>query len=261
MPGKYFLKSGASGSAIRRKRTSAYSAAVQARRAARRANAAANRTANMRSGGYVDLESKFLDSELTATTLTVNWTSLNPTGTGCTNSISVPAQGDGESDRDGRVYYIQSVHVKGAITTSATESEAAPEGDGYARVILYWDTQSNKAEATATDIMDAGGTDDFLAFRNLQNSKRFIVLKDKIIKIKPMLTNEGAINSFSQAPSYQFFKFNKKFKKPIKVRCTGTTANVSSVSDNNFGIAALVNSQTNIPAAQIQYQARIRFRD
>lgn len=233
-------------------------AQVAARRQSYRAGLrAANRAKNARTSGFVDIENKFLDSELTATALTAGWVSLNPTGTGCTDSISVPAQGDGESERDGRVYHINSVHVKGLITKASDESTGSPLGDCPVRVILYWDTQTNASEAVATDIMDAGGTTDLLAFRNLQNSKRFVVLKDKTMMIRSEHMNEGAVNSFAHSSVQIPFQFNKKFKKPIKVRCAGTTANVSSVQDNNLGIAAITGDAAQ--GYQIQYQARIRF--
>lgn len=218
----------------------------------------APRAPNTRTGGFVDVENKFLDSELTATSIPSTWTSLNPTGTGCNESISVPSQGDGESQRDGRVYYINAIHVKGKITTDAAESQVGPLGPSYVRVILYWDTQTNASQAVATDIMDAGLTDDFLAFRNLQNSKRFVVLKDKVIRVNPQAMNEGSANLFAVANSTAQFSFNKKFKKPIKVRCVGTSADVASASDNNFGIAA-INSNEGGVTRSITYQARVRF--
>lgn len=228
-------------------------------RAAYRNRARPARRSNARTGGFVDVENKFLDSELTLTATTTTWQALNPAGTGCTNSLSVPAQGDGESERDGRVYYIKSLHLRGSVQMTASESDNGPQGPAYTRVVVYWDTQTNAAEATATDIMDAGGTSDSLAFRNLQNSKRFVVLYDKTVKVTPTEMNEGAANLFAQSPAVTFWKFNKNFKKPIKVRCSGTTANVSSVTDNNIGIAFCSFSSDGASLPSIQYQSRIRF--
>lgn len=210
---------------------------------------------NFRIGGFRNIENKFLDSELTATATATTWASLNPTGTGCTDSISVPAQGTGESDRDGRQYTINSIHVRGRLSLAAAEAQAAPLGDEIGRVIIYWDTQTNSTEATATEIMDGGLTEDWLAFRNLQNSKRFIVLYDKTIRLRPALVNEGAADAFAAGPVTIPWKFNKSFKKGIQVTCDNTTANVSSVSDNNIGVAA-VSTSANV---LISYQARIRF--
>lgn len=244
-----------------------YKATPYTARSRARADLAANRAA-YRAGQQAAMrqavapppigpETKFLDSELNSANISETWASLNPIGTGCTDSISVPAQGDGESERDGRVYHIKSVHIRGQVFVTPNESAAAPYSDTFVRVVLYWDTQTNGTEATATDIFDAGGTIDALAFRNLQNSKRFIVLKDKIIRVTPAHLNEGGANLFAHGGVYLPFTMNKKFKKPIKVRCTGTTANVNSVADNNLGIAAINNNAALDPS--LSYQARIRF--
>lgn len=266
---KYFLK-GSDDTAYRRRRTGATYSAIALRRQARyQAARSAQRKSttgsaiamvNKRTGGFEDMENKFLTSEITNTNLTAAWATYNPTGTGCTNSISVPAQGDGESQRDGRVYYINSVHVNGQCYIPPSESQLDPGIVGtltHVRIILYWDTQTNGAQATATDIMDSSGSVDYLAFRNLQNSKRFIVLKDKRVAIRPFFVNEGSANLFATAQNSVVWRMNKKFKKPIKVRCTGTTANVSSISDSNIGVIAIADSVASSPV--IRYQARIRF--
>ncbi len=215
---------------------------------------------NYRTGGFLGIENKFLDTELTAVNLTAAWVSLNPTGTGCTDSISVPSQGDGESDRDGRKYTIDSIMVRGHFRIAASlEDQAVPQGDIACRVIVYWDTQTNSTEATATEIMDAGETIDVLAFRNLQHSKRFRVLFDKMIIMRfNNATTSGAVNTFNVPNRRYRFNFYKKFAKGVNVTCDATTANVSSCSDNNFGIAAVCDNVIGVP--QIEYQTRIRFR-
>ncbi len=212
---------------------------------------------NVRIGGFLDIENKFLDSELTAEAFTASWAAKNPSGTGCTDSISVPAQGNTESSRDGRTYWINSVHVRGHVDVPLAEAQAAPQGGTHvARICLVMDTQTNAAEMTATDVMDAGGTDDTLAFRNLQNSKRFRVLKDKKFVFQFNQGNEGAVNSFYQCAVRKDFEWNHTFKNPIKVTCdAGTTANVSEVTDYNLGLIGVANSTS----LTLEYQARVRF--
>jgi hypothetical protein len=210
------------------------------------------RRSNPRIGGFIGIENKFYDTEVAATNINASWAAINPT---TVNSISVPAQGDGESNRDGKMYAITSLHVKGAVFTGGTEAQAAPEDQHRFRIIIYQDTQTNGSEATASDIMDAGGTDDTLAFRNLQYSKRFKVLYDRTFTTVPQLTSEAS-NVFSAGKAIKNFSFNKRFKTPIKVTCNATGAGVASCVDNNFGIAAIADSASNV---SIQYQARIRF--
>ena len=210
------------------------------------------RRSNPRIGGFIGIENKFYDTEMAATSINASWAVYNPN---TVDSLSVPAQGDGESNRDGKMYAITSIHVRGAIFTGGTEAQGAPEDQHRFRVIIYQDTQTNGAEATASDIMDAGGTDDTLAFRNLQYSKRFKVLYDRTLTTVPQITSEAS-NIFSAGKAIRNFSFNKKFKTPIKVTCNGTGAGVASCVDNNFGIAAIADSASNV---SFQYQARIRF--
>lgn len=223
------------------------------------ARAAAVTLLNTRIAGFAGIENKFLDTELTTTALTASWAAFNPTGTGCTDSLSVPAVGTSESQRIGRMYTIDSVMVRGVLSVIATESVTAPINDFRARVILYWDTQTNSAEAAASLIMDEGGANDILSFRNLQNTKRFIVLFDKTVQFTfQNQVNEGGINLFASGVVERRFSFYKKFKNGIQVQCDATTADVSSCTDNNFGIAAIASATA--VQSNITYSARIRFR-
>ena len=90
--------------------------------ATRRATAAPS---NVRTGGFEGKENKFLDCNLAATAVTGTWATYNPTAGGCVDSLSVPAQGNGESQRDGRVYYINSIHLRGLCKMASTESQVA----------------------------------------------------------------------------------------------------------------------------------------
>lgn len=251
-PQKYFLKPTAGRTAARSRMT--FNTGVKARRASR---IAARSRPNARTGGFVDIENKFLDCEKTATGIASTWTLVNPSS-GCTGAISVPALGDGESERDGRVYHINSIHVNGLIRAPAAETTLAPTGPMKVRILLYWDTQANAAVPAVTDICLGGKDEDILSFRNLSNSKRFIVLKDKTYTVNPTILNEGAVNSFAQSDALTQFKMNKKFKKGIKVRCGGSTANISSCQDNAIGLIAVRDDNASATPT-VEYQSRIRF--
>lgn len=210
-------------------------------------------SAGIRTGGFIDIENKFIDYEANGDAFATTWATMED---GTANCISAVAQGDGESNRDGRVYYIRSVHVRGYVGTGALEAQTGPVGDALVRLALVLDTQTNGAQLTATDVMDGGQNNDWLAFRNLQYSKRFKVLKDTgVLRIPGHDLNEGAVNSFGLAPTFIPFKMNIKFKKPIKVRCSGTTAVVASIVDNSIHVIG-VGSTTN---AFVTYQSRVRF--
>lgn len=214
---------------------------------------------NRRTGGFVGLENKFLDTELTPTNLTTSFVALNPTGTGCTDSLSVPAEGTGQSERNGRNYTIHKIYLHGNFAIGSVESSTSPLADIRCRVVIYIDTQTNNAEANPSNIMDQGGTDNLLAFRNLEEVSRFRVLFDKTLVMRfNNQMNEGAINLFASGLRVAPFNFYHTFKEPIKVQCNATTANVTSCTNSQIGLLAIASTTTNTPT--ITYQCRVRFR-
>jgi len=158
----------------------------------------AARAMNVRTGGFAGIERKFVDATRAQNAFTTAWAQLAPSA-GITNCISAPGIGTGEEQRDGRVFTIRSIHVKGFVTFNVVEAQAAPPADMTWRICVVWDTQSNGAAIAGTSVMDAGATNDVLAFRNLQNSKRFIVLYDSGPRVLKHMaqTNEGAVNTFA----------------------------------------------------------------
>jgi len=198
-------------------------------------------------------EFKFVDFETNGDAFATTWARMED---GTIQSVSGVTQGDGESNRDGRKYLIHSIHIKAKISVNASESQGAPLNDITGRVCLVWDTQTNEAAFTATDVMDGGGNDDTLSFRNLQHSKRFRVLWDKSFKIIRRNVNEGSVNLFATGnETTPIINYNKKFKKPIPVICSGTTNVITSISDNSLHIIGVASSTT----ALLEMQIRIRF--
>lgn len=214
-----------------------------------------SRYQNRRTGGYIGVEKKFFDTELDDTAFTAAWTALEP----ATTNLTAIAQGDGESSRDGREYAIDSIHIRGYVTRDLQESQTAPASDILVRVCLVWDTQTNGAQLTATQVMDGSQTQDVFAFRNLQYTKRFRVLKDLTIKLNvaPAVVNEGAANLFASGYIIRPFKINKVFKNPIRVIMSGTAADIANVTDNSLHIIGV---STNATATSLHYQCRVRFR-
>ncbi len=208
---------------------------------------------NFRTGGFMDIEQKFADFETDGDAFATTWA---PMEDGTILSVSGVGQGDGESNRDGRKYWIHSIHIRATVEASAIEAQTAPLADLKGRLCLVWDTQTNGAQLTATDVMDGGQTDDTLSFRNLQHSKRFRVLWDKKWKLTRNNVAQGAVDLFAANRSVTgIMVFNKSFANPIPVICTGTTNVIASISDNSFHIIGVSNSVT----ALLNYQVRLRF--
>jgi len=208
---------------------------------------------NARTGGFIGLEMKFADIEANADAFATSWATMEDA---TNDSVSGVAQGDGESQRDGRKYNIHSIHIRARINVLTVESGGAPLGDLHGRICLVWDTQTNGSQLTATDVMDGGLTDDTLAFRNLQHTKRFRVLWDRSWKINRKQTNEGAVNLFASGnETTAIMTFNRRFKTPIPVICQATTGVIAAISDNSLHIIGVANSST----ALLNYQVRLRF--
>jgi len=183
---------------------------------------------------------------------------LDPTGSSV-NCISAVAQGDGESERDGRVYYIESIDIYGTCSIPETEGATSPESDDRnVRIAVIWDTQTNNAQLNAEDVFLTTATiGDYHSFRNLQFSKRFKVLKNKRVRIPAAQAqvNEGGANLFANAQVVVPFEIHKTFETPIKVRCSLTTGVVAAITDNSLHICAVTTKQV----TNVGYNARIRF--
>ncbi len=199
-------------------------------------------------------EKKFNDTELTSTALTTSWTTKENATMDC---ISAVAQGTTESTHLGRVYYIHSMHLKGEVVAAVNESQTAPLDDIHIRVAIVLDTQTNKTQMVATDAMDAGQSNDLLAFRNLHGVQRFKYFMDKTFIVVRPNTNEGASNLFANHNVIRPFTWNKRFKTPIKVVTSATTAVVGSIVDNSFHVIAIADRTGSF----INYQVRIRYTD
>lgn len=197
-------------------------------------------------------ERKFLDFELNDEAFTAAWAAKNPTTVNC---ISAVAQGDGESQRDGRVYYITRISVRGEITIAALEGSTNPLADRQARIVIVWDSSTNGTEIVGTEVMDGGQTRDIYSFRNLQEIGRFTILYDKTFTIRQIQTNEGASNLFAGGLALRRFNFNHNFKKPIRVVTTGTGGTVATMSDNSIAVIGVADSAT----IGLSYQARLRY--
>jgi len=203
------------------------------------------------------MELKFVDYEKTGDAFTTSWASgeMNPTTPLC---ISAVAQGDGENQRDGRKYLLHSVHMRGKVQVSTSESGAGPPADVICRLLIVQDTQTNASELNAEDVMLVNATaSSVYSMRNLQEVTRFKILWDKRIRIPVSAAsmNEGAINLFANANVSIPFSFDYNFTTPVGVNCVGTTATVAAISDNSIHVIGVASSAL----VTLEYKTRIRF--
>lgn len=217
---------------------------------------------NPRTGGFLGLELKFLDCAWNAVTIATSTAGADgemPPSSGCTNAISVPGQGDGEQQRDGRKYVIKSAWVSGQVNLGTLVDQAdVSVGRGYFFALVL-DTQTNAAVVVSENVYLNPSTDVVAMLpqplRNLANSKRFRILATQTVLSRDTTVGTDGTNTQSVAsvPSM----VNLSWKGSIEVNCVGTTADVASVSDNSLSILAYAGSTNFTPV--FTGKSRVRF--
>jgi len=188
-------------------------------------------------------ESKFVDM-----TLTLNGLPNSTNGFGWATINQVPV-GDGPSARIGRQIVLSSIQIQYALDIHHTETNVI-----NFRLMVVLDKQCNGAAALATDVMN---TNHILAYRNLDNSDRFVVLYDKTHRYTPSaLASAG--NLRYAGPGIQ--SVYRKCNIPIVYDNTANTGVIATMRSNNILLIGWINGQQ---TALNDFKAigRIRYRD
>lgn len=218
------------------------------------------RRRNLRTAGFLGIEKKFMDTNNSGAGIppdAVAGAEMDNTTMLCLNGI---AQGDGESQRDGRKVTITRIDVHGTVVYRhpSTEDNALPE----VRILLVLDTQTNGAQFNSEDVLVTGG-EAVEGFRNLQHSTRFRVLAETWVKPRgsgdAIAYNSTATDEIVRCTDYRFpFKFGKDLNLSVTYKDTGAT--VASITDNSLHIMA-IKGGGNYGSGQptLAYSSRIRF--
>ncbi len=213
---------------------------------------------NVRTGGFMGLERKFLDCGTTdVIQVPNNWQPLQP-DFGCVECLSCPAVGTGESQHIGRTFNIRAIYLKLLFVLPTNNNNALNFNDTEFRFCLVRDMQTNGATVDAEDVMKARtGEFDINSFRNLEHTSRFIILYDSGVQILRRNNQQsiGTSGNFSTPQASRSFTINKVFKSPIKVRVTGNDAEVASVTDDSIHLIGLSSNVT----LDLAYRCRMRY--
>lgn len=203
---------------------------------------------------------KFIDSSLSATGVDDGWTFLDGHDDSNCNLLLIPA-GDGEGKRSDRHVTVKQIHIAGfvrtALQSSGTESTLFPQQ--YVRLVLLVD-HNCKGDTTinANEIYETGT---FNSFRNLANSTRFTVLKEKIVKISQPAINTGQAGTdvTHVLAGVQYFKMHIKCTVPIQY--TGDSGITSTRAVNNilFLACSTNDNGTYTDRTTVEYRARVRY--
>ena len=178
-------------------------------------------------------EVKFLDQTKSATLVVATNTGaeLDPATTNCLNAVP---QGDDQSSRDGRKYQIRAIHVNGVFYRQNRNGQAEVGDANYVTVALVQDTQTNGAQCQSEEVFTSPGVA-ALPFLNLTNSKRFRVLYRATIVVPPGPASYDGTD-LETGGSAVPFSIHKQCN--IIVNCTGTSGNITDISDNSLHLMA-----------------------
>lgn len=224
---------------------------------------------NWRTGGFLGIELKFLDTAWNGVTINTSTDGagleLQPSTPASINCISVPAQGDGENERDGRKYTLKSAWVSGVVNFTADSSTHNAELTAcfFAMVL---DTQANGATINSEDVYINPGTNGQALIpqplRNLQNSKRFKILATQQVSpagntLQGVIENVGGVGVTADTVPSQQMPVSLNWKGNLVCDSIGTTATVSSASDNAIHVIACCGTTSYSP--QFIGKGRVRF--
>ncbi len=212
-----------------------------------------------RTGGFTGIELKFLDLGLISAAIASPTDAAggedDPTG----DTLNAIAQGDGESNRDGRRCVLKSVYVTGVVTNGFDANSADMDSGHNIFIALVLDTQTNGAQLNSEDVFTNPGADASSCtnvLRNLQFTSRFRVL-DSTVVIPPLRpSGTDGTNTVSIAGYTIPWKLSSNLDLPVNH--TGTTANVSTIQDNSLHIISYI-APNNTTGAVLTYNSRVRF--
>lgn len=193
-------------------------------------------------GASVVGEMKYFDTERTAvavglvTTTWVAGTILDPT---TFNTLIVPVTGSAINQRIGRDIRVMKIKIRGVVGCAAQAAQATADAASTIRLMLVLDTQTNAAQMTSAQLMtdQAAADTTIFSFQNLNNFGRFRVIKDKIFMLQAPTTFNDAAGTGAQYGIKRTFKWNVKFRVPVRIRFNATNGGtVADIVDNSFHI-------------------------
>lgn len=219
---------------------------------------------NIRTGGYLGIEKKFLDVVASQVSIPAptdcSGGEMQPETPAGINCLSAPAQGDSESQRDGKKIIMKSIFVTGAIKWSTVVDQDDAFEAGPVFVALVMDTQTNGAtivsEQVFTNPNDIANVNCY-PLRNLQYSSRYRVVDHVTVQPRTSIAFNDAAATGSMAWCIEPFTLSTKKLTDVPINFTSTTADVANVADNSFHIIAFCTGTS--PAAAISYNSRMRF--
>lgn len=230
-------------------------------------DAQVRRIMNTRISGLMGVEVKFFDnyrvgSPLTApTSCTGGEHDPNVLNIGCLNAVP---PGDGGNQRDGRVFRMKNITVKGQVRLGAQVGQTGPDNLPRVFIALVLDKQTNGTQMNSEDCFVNPSATAVLAadpLLNLENSQRFRVLKTMHIGPKDFAGSQAMgdypAGSIAERGVTVPFTLFADLKNLAVNSVPSGGGSVGSVSDNSLHIIAFTNDVSSQPV--LDYNSRLRF--
>lgn len=220
------------------------------------------RKRNKRTGGLLGIETKFFDTTWSAVTIPVSSDAtggeIQPSVPLTANALTVPRQGDGESDRDGRSFVVKSIWASGMINYVTNQDEADAKSAPWVFLALVLDTQTNGATINSEDVFTLTNPKEVVPQprRNLQNNKRFKVLASACYGPHGVYAQIDGASTASQNVMRNT-PFNLTWKGDLKVEMGGTTSAVTNVKDNSVHLIGFSSGSSMV--VNLTGKCRVRF--
>lgn len=219
------------------------------------------RRRNFRNAGFIAIEQKFLDLALGQTALTADAGMAGAEQDPATAlSLTVPSQGDSETQRDGKQIIAKYIEITGKVGFAGAEAVVNPLNAVQAFVAVVLDKQTNGAQLNSEDVFKnttASANGATVPQRNLLYGKRFRLLKQVCFDLTPETLGYNAANDFGWQGKERTFRWYIPLNN-MKINFTsGTTGVVGNVLDNSVHVIACCNNTASAP--YILYNSRFRF--
>lgn len=183
----------------------------------------AYKTKNMRPGGFLGREIKFVDQSVSAA-LTTTFAQIPAL------PLNGIAQGDTQSTRLGNRASIISIQGQGWIELNGVCSVNLPDFNNAVRLMVFLDTQPNLALPSPTDILLSSTKTQ--SYRNLDKSQRFRVLWDRRMFLNPIVGSGSGADELCSADRRFPFSYFKKLK--VLTQYSGTSNAIGSIVNNSL---------------------------
>lgn len=211
-----------------------------------------------------EIESKYLDVYASALAVPAptdcSGGEMQPEG-GCTDCLSAPAVGDGQSNRDGKKIVITKCFVSGYLNYTVQTDKSDPYTVPTTFVALVQDKQTNGNTITSENVYtnpnDIANVNAY-PLRNLLFSKRYKVLDTQVVQPRFCFAQTDGANTMSCDANGVPFTLNWKGLMEVNFN-SQTTADVAAVVDNSIHLIAFCTATTNSLPVTLSYNSRIRF--